>query len=130
MKLRQRIAERALLLAEASKRVERQYREEAKAQEGDLGWFAVGIWMVGLDKKQLPGIEEAVGISAGASRRGWWDAVPPRRECWFFAMAVEASSADRATLRCLDHLIDKFNAQGISSPAALRIEAEPTEGRP
>lgn len=124
MSIRVGIARRALGMVEATTRVIRQYKEEAAAAAGEVRLYGVGIWMTSLDKRQLTAIEEACGLSAGDATRGWWDAVPPRRDCWFFAMGVEASSPERATLRCLDHLISKFEEQGISSPSALRIEAE------
>lgn len=125
VKARVGVARRALSVVEATTRVIRQYKEEEAAAKGELRWYGVGIWMRSLEKRQLPLIETALGFKAGSGRRGWWDANPPHRDCWFFAMGVEASSPERALLRCLDHLTHKFEEQGVSSPTALRIEAEP-----
>lgn len=122
-KVRRRVVGFLFLLAEALSRTSRYYKEVAALQSGELRWYGVGIWLRGLG----PGEAERVRkfFNGAGKGPGWWDASAGPRHTWFFAMHVEASTPERATLRCMEYLVSNLETAGVSVPDAARIEAEP-----
>jgi len=111
-------------LAEACTRVAREYFEIAAAQAGEQRWFACGIWLGGIMPGEIDKVRATLDHPGGL-RSGWWDSVPPQRRCLFMALTVEASTPERASLRCMEELARRFEQQGVSTAESVRVEVEP-----
>jgi hypothetical protein len=126
LRLPRRVLNFLWIFGEALTRVSRQYKEIAAAQAGEQTWFAVGAWLRDVPLGDIDKVRATLDEPEHL-REGWWDSAPPVRRCLFMAMTVEASTPERASLRCLEELVARFEKQGVTTAQAVRIEVEPLE---
>lgn len=120
-------------LHEALMKVAREYQDIGEAQkQGGYIDYACGIWIGGLKRGHAKAVKAAIvdkyGGDPDAFRGpGWWDAVPPKRATYFFAMTTEATTPLRAQLRCGEWLNNLLEEGGELDKLveSVRIEVEP-----